>query len=92
MTAYLNDTIVLFGLFALVFFAFLFFTLRRPYRVSNSFLLLLSLLLLVPALVSLAVKEPDRLLMISLLVVLVALFLVPILLVWNGIAILKRES
>ena len=53
MTAYLNDTIVLFGLFALVFLAFLFFTLRRPYRVSNSFLLLLSLLLLVPALVSL---------------------------------------
>ncbi len=92
MTAYLNDTIVLFGLFALVFLAFLFFTLRRPYRVSNSFLLLLSLLLLVPALVSLAVKEPDRLLMISLLVVLIALFLVPILLVWNGIAILKRES
>ena len=92
MEEYLNNTPLLFGAFALALALFFFCSLRRPHHVSNSFLLLLSLLLFIPALVSLFCGDAEMTVRISSLVVIVALFLAPILLIWNGVAILKRES
>ena len=89
---YFGSTPVLLALFLVFLCAFFLFSLLRPYRLSNSFLLLLCLLTLVLTSVSLAVDGTERILGTSALVLSVALFLVPLLLVWNGIVILKRES
>ncbi|MBR0208572.1 MAG: YdcF family protein [Oscillospiraceae bacterium] len=88
----LADTRVLLGIFLVFLCAFFLFSLLRPYRLSNSFLLLFSLLTLVPAAVSAMVDGAEEILRVSVLAVSVMLFLVPILLIWNGVVILRRES
>lgn len=87
-----NISAVLFSIFAGVLFLFLLLAILRPYRLSNSYFLLICLLLLVLSVVSLFVHSADMILWVSALVIVVSLFLVPVLLVWNGIVILKRES
>ena len=89
---FIGETPLLFALFGVVLSAFILLSLLRPYRLSNSFLLLLCLLTLVGALVSVFVQGTERIAQISALVIIAALLLVPILLIWNGVVILKRES
>ncbi len=92
MLAYLDDTALLFGISGAFLLLFVLFALRRPYRVSNSFLLLAGLLVLVAASVSLFADGAERILRTSVIASIIVLFLVPILLIWNGVVILRRES
>lgn len=89
---YFADTPVLLAIFLGGLALFCLFSKLWPYRLSNSFLLLFCLPTLVLTAVSLAVDGAESILRASALVLIVALFLVPVLLVWNGIVILKRES
>ena len=92
MTQVWNNSLVLFGIFAALLIVFLLLAVLRPFHLSNSYLLLLCLLFLISATVSLFAKSTDMILWVSALVIVISLFLVPVLLVWNGIIILKRES
>ena len=89
---FFGNTPVLLAVFLCALSAFFFLSLMRPYWLGNSFLLIFCLLALVLTAVSLAVDGAEKILQISALVLLGALALVPILLVWNGIVILKREA
>ena len=92
LLTHLGSTEVLLAIFLGTFFLFLLCALVRPYRVSNSFLLLICLLALVLTLASLAVEGTKEIVRIGALAIVVALLLAPLLLIWNGIVILKRES
>lgn len=87
-----NYTVLLFGMFAGFLLLFLLLAYWRPYRLSNSFILLFCLIVLVIAVVSLFAEDAAMILWISTLVIVVSLFLVPVLLIWNGVVILKKES
>ena len=89
---YFSNTSVLFAVFLAALCAFFLFSLLRPWRLGNSFLLLFCLLMLILTVVSLLVDGGEKILRTSALALTVALSLVPILLVWNGVIILKRES
>ena len=88
----LEDTRALAVIFLTMLGVFFLRSLLFPYRLGNSFLLLLCLLLLITTAVSLAADEAKDVLRLSALVLTFALLLVPILLGWNGIVILKREA
>ncbi len=92
MPAFLNNTTALAAILLCALSLFILLASLRPYWVSNSFLLLLCLLLLVMTLVSLAFDESVQILVTSFLIVAFALLLVPVLLIWNGVVILRRES
>ena len=92
MPEVLNNSIVLAGILLGALLLFLLLGLLRPYRVSNSFLLLFCLLLGVMTLVSLFADAPVQILFISFFAVALVLLLVPMMLIWNGVVILRRES
>ena len=89
---FIISTDILLAIFLISLFAFLLLSWFRPYHLSNSFLLLFCLLTLVLTAVSFAFDGIEQILRVSALVLIAAFFLVPILLVWNGVVILKRES
>ena len=71
----------------------LFLMYRAPYRLFNSYLLVLTLILALFALISLLSREASTLfLILSVLGTSFLLLLVPLPLVWNGVVMIKRES
>ncbi len=89
---FFGNTTVLLALLAAALGAFFLLSLLRPWRLSNSLLLLLCLLLLILTAASLFADGVGMILRTSAIVLIAALFLVPILLVWNGVVILRREA
>ena len=65
---------------------------RHPERLSNSFLLFLILILALPALVSLFGESGATAALFFVVMLILATLLAPMLLIWNGIVMLKRES
>ena len=80
------------ALFALCLTAFFGLTLRRPERLSNSLLLFLALILAFPAVVSLFGEGGATLTLVFAFSALALTLLSPLLLIWNGIVMMKRES
>ena len=78
--------------FALSLAAFLYFTCRHPERLSNSFLLFLTLILALPAAVSLFGQSAAMIALVFADSLIGATLLAPILLIWNGLVMIKRES
>ncbi len=77
---------------ALSLLAFFVFSIYRPERLFNSFLLLFSLLFAVPAVSSLFDGGGARIAVFLAFAMIGATLLVPLLLVWNGVVMLRRES
>ena len=88
----LEKTWVLLAAFGLFTFLLLVMCYRRPWRLGNSLLLLLSLLSAVLTVCSLFGGDYLRIAMRAALAVLALFALVPILLIWNGVLMMKRES
>lgn len=87
-----NETWVLLAFFLFCLVLFLFSAYRCPWRLWNCFLLLVTLLAAVLAVSSLFGGSYSGLLIRAAMALLVIFALVPIILIWNGILMMKRES
>jgi len=79
-------------IFALSLVTYLYSVFRHPARLSNSFLLFLMLILALPAAVSLFGESGAVIALLFVVSFVAATLLAPILLIWNGLVMLKRES
>ena len=73
-------------------FAFFFLTKKYPERLSNSILLFLSLILLLPASVVLFGETGASMMVVLAFSVTGVTLLTPVFLIWNGIVMMRRES
>lgn len=89
--AALTDNLPLIA-FALSLLSFLFLTRRRPERLSNSLFLFLALILLLPTAVSLLGENGATVMLLLAFSLIAAVLLVPLMLIWNGIVMIRRES
>ena len=88
----LGDNRVLLALLALSWLALLVFSVLRPQRLFNCLLLLLALGLSLYMLVYLFCRSEAEALALCALVGTLLLLLIPLLLIWNGLQMLKKES
>ena len=92
MAALLTETNVLLAIFAGSFFLLLLLCVRRPHLLGNSILLLFTLLALILCVSSLFGGGYWKIAARAAMAVLVILALVPLMLIWNGIVMIRRES
>ena len=92
MNTILDNMRVIFPMFAFTWMLFLALTLWRPQRFRNSFVLMAALFFTVFMFTGLFGKHMGNALLITFLICLFGLFLVPVLLVINGITMMKKES
>lgn len=92
MLAELDARWVCLGVFAFLLILLLVFSYRRPYALGNSLLLLLTFLAAVTAVASLFGESYASFLMYAALAVLALFAIVPIMLIWNGILMMRREA
>ena len=85
-------TYVLLAVTAACWFFFFCLSKRCPYRLGNAVLLLFDLVLTAAAVAALFGDGAVQALLIGFLVLLLILFLVPVMLIWNGIVMIRRES
>lgn len=88
----LKEFWVFLSIFAFLLFLFLFLCYRCPYRLGNSLLLLVTLLLGVMIAAAAFAGSYTYFVIYAALATLVLIALVPIMLIWNGILMMKRES
>ena len=88
----MGSVILPLSLFALCLAAFLLMSVLRPDRLSNSLLLLLSLLAALWCIAAFFGDGSGRIYAVFAVLLLALLLLVPILLIWNGLVMRKRES
>ena len=87
-----NNLNYLLVIFAICLAAFFFFGIRRPERLFNSFLLLFKLLFAVPTVSSLFNGGGAQIAVVLAFTIIAATLLVPLMLIWNGLVMLRRES
>ena len=92
MAALLTETNVLLAIFAVSFFLLILLCARRPYLLGNSLLLLFTLLALILLVSSLFGGSYWEIAAHAAMAVLLVLALVPLMLIWNGIVMIRRES
>ena len=92
MAVLLTETNVLLAIFAVSFIVLLVLCARRPYLLGNSLLLLFTLLALIMFVSSLFGGSYWEIAAHGAMAVLVILALVPLMLIWNGIVMIRRES